>query len=116
MSAPKLTGNRCQCPTCGQYFSRVRMFDRHRVGPYGKKGEPCGRRCLTVAEMAGRGWLVNVDGLWVMDALGDAGKGRLRASGKQAVPQGGIDSPLSMDGHVPAMNELGGGARYGEAG
>lgn len=78
MSAPKLTGNRCQCAACGQYFSRERVFNRHRVGPYGKKGQPCGRRCLTLAEMAARGWHVNAEGLWVMDAMQDAGKARLR--------------------------------------
>lgn len=46
ITTPKLTGNRCQCPTCGEYFTSTRAFDRHRVGQFGPA-----RRCLTVAEM-----------------------------------------------------------------
>lgn len=29
-STPKLTGNRCLCRGCNQYFSTVANFDRHR--------------------------------------------------------------------------------------
>lgn len=56
----KLTGNRCQCPACGEYFNRVSTFDKHRVGPYDGK-----RKCLTRAEMADKGWSVNAAGFWV---------------------------------------------------
>ena len=31
----KLTGKRCQCPGCGEYFSTVSNFDRHRKGKHG---------------------------------------------------------------------------------
>ena len=55
MSGPKLTGNRCQCPACGEYFGSVRGFDRHRVGEY----RPGGRRCLSVAELRGLGWAMD---------------------------------------------------------
>lgn len=47
---PKLTGNRCQCSACGEYFTSVRSFDRHRVGRLGVD-----RRCLTQAEMDAAG-------------------------------------------------------------
>ncbi|WP_148667894.1 hypothetical protein [Mizugakiibacter sediminis] len=71
-----LTGNRCQCPACGEYFSRVRAFDRHRVGTVG-----IGRRCLAEAEMIARGWQRNAAGYWVTTALDGAGRRRLAVSG-----------------------------------
>jgi hypothetical protein len=64
MSAPKLTGNRCQCPTCGEYFNGVQPFDKHRVGAYTKLGIPNSRRCLTVAEMEAAGFIRNAAGFW----------------------------------------------------
>jgi hypothetical protein len=57
--AKRLTGNRCQCPTCAEYFNGVQPFDKHRVGDFGKD-----RRCLTVAEMKARGWTRNAAGFW----------------------------------------------------
>jgi hypothetical protein len=51
MTGRKLTGCRCQCLTCGDYFGNVRGFDRHRVGEHGVD-----RRCLTEAEMIETGW------------------------------------------------------------
>lgn len=59
MSAPKLTGNRCQCTACGKYFNGAQPFDKHRVGEYGVN-----RHCLTVAEMGRCGWKRNVAGFW----------------------------------------------------
>lgn len=58
MSAPKLTGNRCQCTACGQYFNGAQPFDRHRVGDCGN------RRCLSVAEMEAAGFIRNAVGFW----------------------------------------------------
>lgn len=55
MSGPKLTGNRCQCPTCGECFGSVRGFDRHRVGEY----VPGERRCLSLSEMRSMGWAMD---------------------------------------------------------
>lgn len=52
MTPPRLTGNRCQCPTCGQYFGSVRGFDRHRIGQVGTPA----RRCLAEVEMLAEGW------------------------------------------------------------
>lgn len=56
----RLTGSRCQCPTCGDYFANPRAFDRHRVGEFGD----C-RRCLTIEEMNARGWVRNGRGFWL---------------------------------------------------
>ena len=52
MNGPRLTGNRCQCPICGDYFGSVRGFDRHRVGTVGADD----RRCLTEGQMLAVGW------------------------------------------------------------
>lgn len=79
MSATRLTGRRCQCAACGQYFSRLRAFDRHRIGSYGKPGLWGGpRRCLTPEEMRQRGWQRNEAGCWTMQRLDRAGQGRIR--------------------------------------
>lgn len=88
MSAPVLRGSRCQCAACGEFFSRPRAFDRHRVGSYAKQGEWRGdRRCLTPAEMMAKGWTRNPAGIWVTGALDGAGRARARArSGGGATP------------------------------
>jgi hypothetical protein len=61
------------CCACGQDFNSVDVFDRHRVGVHaysyseGAQMEPPredGRRCLSVAEMAERGWQPTGDGRW----------------------------------------------------
>lgn len=59
MTAPKLTGGRCQCTACGECFTSERTFDKHRVGQFGSD-----RRCLTVAEMVAAGWATNARGFW----------------------------------------------------
>lgn len=70
MTAPKLSGNRCQCPACGLPFSSVREFDRHRVGSYAPPGQVKGsRRCLTVAELEARGWRTNTRGFYMQPRL-----------------------------------------------
>lgn len=62
---PRLTGNRCQCTACGEYFNGVQPFDKHRAGHYAKPGEWQGnRRCLTVAEMEAHGFIRNAAGFW----------------------------------------------------
>ena len=62
MIAPKLTGNRCQCPTCGECFTSTRAFDRHRIGSYAKPNQPNTRRCLTANEMDAAGFERNARG------------------------------------------------------
>ena len=54
--ARRLKGERCQCGTCGHFFSEGKAFDAHRTGPFGKPGTPSKRRCLTLAEMANAGF------------------------------------------------------------
>jgi len=60
----KLTGNRCQCPTCGEYFNGVQPFDKHRTGDYAKPGQSNARRCLTVAKLETAGFIRNAAGFW----------------------------------------------------
>ena len=59
----KLSGDRCQCSTCGEYFNSTHAFDRHRTGAY----EPLERRCLTATEMEARGMSRNVQGFWITE-------------------------------------------------
>lgn len=56
---PRLTGSRCLCRTCGQYFNSMSMFDAHRVGAYPE------RRCLSPDELAQRGYTHNLAGFWI---------------------------------------------------
>ncbi len=47
----KLTGRRCQCAACGEYFNTVFAFDKHRTGSHAKDQ----RRCLKAHEMENTG-------------------------------------------------------------
>jgi len=58
----KLSGDRCQCAACGEYFNSTAAFDRHRVGGYRVPGD---RRCLSTYEMSERGFSKNLKGFWV---------------------------------------------------
>lgn len=60
MNAKRLTGDRNQCPGCGDYFNSVSAFDKHRTGTFGVS-----RRCRTVEEMFGAGMARNMSGFWV---------------------------------------------------
>lgn len=59
MAAPRLTGSRCLCRTCGEYFNSTGMFDRHRIGTCPD------RRCMTAAELLKRGYSRNAGGFWI---------------------------------------------------
>lgn len=59
----KLTGNRCQCPTCGRYFNSLTGFDRHLVRDYGNNTRPV--RCLSVRQMEAKGFSRNAAGWWI---------------------------------------------------
>lgn len=68
MTAPptkRLSGSRCLCRGCGEYFNSATTFDGHRVGAFGSVRAPGTRRCLTVGEMLARGWLQNAAGFWI---------------------------------------------------
>jgi hypothetical protein len=58
----RLTGNRCQCTGCGEYFNSTSTFDRHRTDSY-ERGER--RRCRTPDELILRGWSKNPAGFWI---------------------------------------------------
>jgi hypothetical protein len=75
MSRPKLTGPRCQCPTCGELFASPRAFDRHRIGPYGLGL----RRCLDPAELRAHGWAQTDAGFWLTPDRRRAGEGHKAA-------------------------------------
>lgn len=65
-----LSGDRNQCPTCGECFNSTAAFDKHRTGAF---GAPMGdgtymmhtRRCRSVEEMMGIGMSKNAHGFWV---------------------------------------------------
>jgi len=61
----KPSGNRCECTACGEYFSSIQAFDRHRVGQHG-----IDRRCLTVSDLTASGWSKHTRGHWVLPGLG----------------------------------------------
>ena len=56
-----LSGDRNQCPTCGEFFNSSFAFDSHR---YGKINE---RKCMTKAEMLEKGFDRNDDFYWVTE-------------------------------------------------
>lgn len=68
MSAPRLTGSRCQCPRCGECLSSVATFDHHRLGDFAGVGGINTRRCLTVAEMLVQEWPKTEKGFWLRPA------------------------------------------------
>jgi hypothetical protein len=61
--ARRLTGSRCRCSGCDEYFNSVSIFDRHRIGNWETEGS--NRRCLTVLEMLSRGWRLNARSFWI---------------------------------------------------
>jgi len=72
-----LSGNRCQCSVCFEYFNSEKAFTRHRVGSY----MPMERRCLTVDEMLERGFSKNKADFWITEAFDRKRVGtRLRAA------------------------------------
>lgn len=71
---------RNQCPSCGELFTSVHSFDKHRHGRYGipnlkKDGDylPASRKCYTTDEMLAKG-MVKVSGeAWASAAFENAG-------------------------------------------
>jgi hypothetical protein len=60
----KLSGDRNQCPGCGEFFNSTFAFDKHRTGAFGKD-----RRCLTAEEMQDKGMGRNAAGFWISSAM-----------------------------------------------
>jgi len=59
----KLSGNKCQCSACHEYFNSTFMFDKHRQGKY--THDTRSRYCLTPAEMEAKGYSRNENGWWI---------------------------------------------------
>ena len=91
-----LTGRRCQCCGCGEYFNGERGFDRHRVGVYGVN-----RHCLSAAEMTARGWHRNAAGFWAVTRLDGAGMERIRPAQASPAPMP-LRHALAPDSREPA--------------
>ena len=76
MTGPKLSGCRCQCAACGEYFGSERAFDRHRVGDYAAPGHWQGTRgCLSLSAMLADGWVRNGQGFLLTPDPRRAGAG-----------------------------------------
>lgn len=60
MITMKLTGDRNQCPTCGEYFNSTFAFDKHRTGKHGLD-----RHCLKIEQMLALGMEKNNAGFWI---------------------------------------------------
>lgn len=58
---PRLTGDRNQCPGCGELFNSTFAFDKHRVGKYQNNG----RSCLSAEGMSAIGMFKREDGFWI---------------------------------------------------
>jgi hypothetical protein len=66
----QLTGHRCCCRGCGEFFNSVSAFDWHRATPLSANGTPrlrSIRRCLTVEEMRCKGMSKNASGYWIKE-------------------------------------------------
>ena len=55
----KLTGDRCQCRACGEYFNSTSAFDKHRIGDWFM------RRCRTPDAMELVGMSRNARRFWI---------------------------------------------------
>lgn len=88
MTPRRLTGSRCLCRGCGEYFNSVRSFDCHRIW-----ASATVRRCITPDEMFGKGMSVNSSGFWITEPLRED---RVKAAAPQisAVP---LETPV---GHL----------------
>jgi hypothetical protein len=56
------------CRACGNDFTSVKLFDRHRVGVHAydySPERPDGRRCLSAEEMLENGWRQDARGRWI---------------------------------------------------
>ena len=59
-----LTGRRCACSGCGEFFGNEGLFSQHRSGSHAKPDAPSARRCLSTEEMLDKSWRINSRGLW----------------------------------------------------
>ena len=66
MNRLRLSGNRCQCTSCGEFFNSVSAFDRHRSGDCLDSGR---RSCLSAVALIALGWSRNSAGFWIERAM-----------------------------------------------
>lgn len=62
MNTRRLTGSRCLCRGCGEYFNSVYAFDRHRIW-----ASPTVQRCLSESEMERKGMTKNAASFWITE-------------------------------------------------
>lgn len=62
MTSRRLTGSRCLCHGCGEYFNSVYAFDRHRVWD-----SLTVQRCLNQEELVRKGMSINSSGFWITE-------------------------------------------------
>jgi len=95
---PRLTGNRCACTACGEYFSSERSFDRHRIGQFGTD-----RRCMSADAMTADGWARNARGFWQTPDPRRAGAAipAHRTHGARVQPTPAADAPKTRTGALP---------------
>jgi hypothetical protein len=84
------------CCTCGEDFSSLTGFDRHRVGKHEYLYDPWddskldGRRCLTTDEMLKKGWARDRNGRWQVPRSGTE---RERLSALKGSTSRGLNPP-----------------------
>ena len=127
------------CGPCGQDFSSLELFDRHRVGKYEylydawDESKSDGRRCLGPEGMAELGWHIDTRGRWTdrersqragenlrgcPPELGhrtvtpSEGGGRPRAQPKRRGSKPSVNTPASKEG-THRMSESDQRARVG---
>jgi hypothetical protein len=96
-STLRLTGARCRCAACRDFFNSTSSFDRHRVGNWTERGSH--RRCLSAQEMIERGWKRNTAGFWIERQRSLPSLDGARESGDRVRP--------SAEGHSRQMQEPG---------
>jgi hypothetical protein len=60
----KLSGDRCLCRACGEYFNSTYALDKHRIA----------LRCRTIEEMRNIGMDKNRAGFWISSRMADSTK------------------------------------------
>jgi hypothetical protein len=99
-----LTGNRCRCASCGEYFNALTAFERHRYGAYAPITATDTRQCRTPAEMMAWGWSQNPAGFWCRPGPQEQSqpprKSRAGADGVRGIT-GNRPAPLPPVGGAP---------------
>ena len=77
-----LSGQRNECPTCGERFNSNAAFDRHRRGVFSPRIPQAPRHCATPEQMTEAGMTRNAGGWWITRPFSpDAKKARSGVGG-----------------------------------